>query len=903
MARRLIATKTYVPTLRRGLVARPRLLDRLHLGSLTRVTLVSAPPGFGKTTLLAEWAHSEPAGTRCIAWLSVDPSDNDPASFWSYVVGALAAVVPNVSPTGLELVAAGQVPTELVITTLLNDLAAAPAEEVWLVLDDFHMVVNHDVRDGMTLLVERLPPHVHVLLSTRADPDLPLSRWRARGELLEIRAADLRFTRDETAEYLRAATGLELATAAVASLGERTEGWIAALQLAALSLRGREDASGFIERFAGDDRYIVDYLMDEVLAHQPDDVRGFLLLTAFLDRLTGPLCDAVTGQDNGSRMLTSLERANLFVVPLDDQLTWFRYHHLFADVLRARLLAEEPEQVPLLHGRASHWFESNGLLDDAIGHALAAADFERASYLIETAVPVARRNRQDGMLIRWLQALPDDAIRRSPVLSVVSGWMLLASGNLAAVESRLDRAESLLTSLPTGSPQPWADTEELRTLPATIAVYRASLAQARGDADGTAAHARHALELVGPGDHLARGAAAGFLGLAAWSDGNVSLALGTFTQAVASLHAAGNIVDELSGTALLADMWLVAGRPSRAREVTQQALSRAEALGLAGARAAADLHVELGELDVEAGDLEAAERHLEAAASLAEDGSTSESRYRWFVTAGRLAAVRGDHERAITLLSQAEDRYVPGFYPNVRPVAAVKARLWVAHGDLARAADWAAEQGVSVTDEVSYLREFDHLTLVRLRLAQHSSQPAALAAAVGLLGRLREAAESLGRAGSVLEIRMLHALALRAQGHRALAVETLAQAIEQAPEPDGYPRLFLDEGEPMRALFRDAERGGVAAGHAGRLLAHDAATDGDLTGVRRLQSPALPEALTQREVQVLRLLDSELSGPQIARALFVSPNTLRTHTKHIFTKLGVATRRAAVVRARERGLL
>lgn len=571
-------------------------------------------------------------------------------------------------------------------------------------------------------------------------------------------------------------------------------------------------------------------------------------------------------------------------------------------MLRARLLAEQPEQVPLLHGRASHWLESRGLIDDAIGHALAAKDFQRASYLIETAVPAARRNRQDGMLIRWLQALPEDAIRRSPVLSVVSGWMLLTSGDLAAVESRLNQAEDLLASVPPGVLQPWADTEELRTLPATIAVYRASLAQARGDAAGTAAHARRALSLVGPGDHPARGAAAGFLGLAAWSDGNVTLALETFGQAVASLHAAGNLVDELSGTALLADMWLVAGRPSKAREISRRALARAEALGPLGARAAADLHVELGELDVEAGDLEEAERHLESAASLAEAVSTSESRYRWFVTAGRLAAVRGDHERAVALLSQAEERYVPGFYPDVRPVAALRARVWVAHGDLVRAAEWAAEQGVSATEAVRYLREFDHLTLVRLLIAQHPSQPAALTAAVELLGRLREAAESLGRAGSVLEIRMLQALALLAQGHRALAVESLAQAIDQAPEPDGYARLFLDEGEPMRALLRDAERGGVAVGHLGFLQAQAAATDGDLA-VRRLPSPALPDELTEREVQVLRLLDSELSGPQIARALFVSPNTLRTHTKHIFTKLDVTTRRAAVVRARERGLL
>ncbi|HSN42837.1 MAG TPA: helix-turn-helix transcriptional regulator, partial [Propionibacteriaceae bacterium] len=373
MTRTLMATKMHVPKLRPGLVARPRLLRLMLPGSAARVTLVSAPPGFGKTTLLADWVHSADAGVRCVAWLSLDQSDDDPVLFWSYLFAALEAVVPIVSPIGRELAASGQVPTEQLVTALVNELAAAPGD-VWLVLDDLHLVTNREVHHGLTFLVEHLPPHVHVVLGTRVDPDLPLSRWRVRGDLVEIRAADLRFTSDETAEYLRTATGLNLTAADVTTLGTRTEGWIAALQLAALSLRGRADASRFIERFAGDDRYIVDYLMDEVLAHQSDDVREFLLLTAFLDRLTGELCDAVTELDNGSRMLTSLERANLFVVPLDDQLTWFRYHHLFADVLRARLLAEKPDHGPLLHRRASLWFELNGLSDDAIAHALAAHD-------------------------------------------------------------------------------------------------------------------------------------------------------------------------------------------------------------------------------------------------------------------------------------------------------------------------------------------------------------------------------------------------------------------------------------------------------------------------------------------------------------------------------------------------
>jgi LuxR family maltose regulon positive regulatory protein len=330
----MIATKLYVPKLRLGLVTRPRLRVRLRRGAESRLTLVSAPAGFGKTTLLAEWLAEAPGEDRSVAWLSLDSSDNEPASFWTCVVTALQTAVPVVGSSALELIASSPLPTDLVLTTVLNELAAAPGE-VWLVLDDYHLVDSHDVRDGMAFLLEHLPPHAHVVISTRADPDLPLSRWRVRGELVEIRAADLRFTSDETATYLNIATGVHLAARDVEVLEERTEGWIAALQLAALSIRGREDVSSFIARFAGNDRYVVDYLVEEVLAHQPEPVREFLLHTAVLDRLTGPLCDALTGRDDGSPTLTTLERANLFLVPLDDQRRWYRYHHLFADVLRA----------------------------------------------------------------------------------------------------------------------------------------------------------------------------------------------------------------------------------------------------------------------------------------------------------------------------------------------------------------------------------------------------------------------------------------------------------------------------------------------------------------------------------------------------------------------------------------
>ena len=835
VARPLMAMKTYVPSVGPAVVPRPRLTELLALSSSARLTLVSAPPGFGKTTLLAEWARSTTARGGRVAWLSLDPDDNDPATFWAYMMMALRAVAPGVGAAGAEWGTAGSAATNHAITMLLNELAGEH-EDAWLVLDDYHLIDDPVVREGVSYLVEHLPPSTHVLLGTRRDPDLPLPRWRVRGELVEIRAADLRFTREEAADYLLSATGLHLTTAQVNALDDRAEGWIAALKLASLSLRGSDDAGTFIARFAGDDRYVVDYLMDEVLAHQPDDVREFLLVTSVLEGLSGGLCDAVTGLANGSAMLTALNRGDLFLVPLDSSGTWFRYHHLFADVLRARLLADRPAEVPVLHGLASRWYEESGLSDEAIRHALAARDFGRATRLIEVAVPEARRQRRDATLIRWLESLPKDAIRRSPVLTVFHGWSLMSSGDLDEVESHLDHAAGLLAAVPHGTPSPWPDTDALRSLPATIAIYRASLAQARGDLSGVVAHARDALDLAAPRDHLAQGGAAGFLALAAWSEGDIVLAIETFTHAVASLHRAGNLVDELSSTALLAEMWTVAGRPSKARELCRRALSVAEALGMPAARATADLHVQLAELDVDAGDPASAEGHLLAAEPLAADEPASESHHHWFTAAARLAAAGGDHPRALALLDEAEEHYQPGYYPNVRPIGAMRARVWIACGDLEKAVDWVHESRVSVSDEASYLREYEHLTLARLLLEQPSS--GSYDEVVQLLSRLQAAAERSKREGSLADIRLLLAL---------------------------------------------AETGATTGAHA---------EPAPMTGL-----------LTGRELEVLRLLDSELTAPQIARRLFVSHNTLRTHTKHIFTKLEVTTRRAAVARGRERGLI
>ena len=395
----LLETKFYVPRPRRGLVQRPRLSERLDRGTASKLTLVSAPAGFGKTTLLTEWLAASPAvpgNERLAAWLSLDRADNDPASFWAYVIAALRTVASGVGESALALLhAPPPPPIETVLTVLLNDLAAIAADVV-LVLDDYHVIDAPEVQDGMAFLLDHLPPGLHVVIASRADPALPLARLRARGELAEIRAAELRFTPDEAAAYLNEMMGLELTARDVAALEARTEGWIAALQLAALSMQGRDDVAGFIAGFAGDDRYVVDYLAEEVLQRQTDRVQAFLLQTSILGRLSGPLCDAVTGHGGGKAMLEALDRGNLFLVSLDDRRRWYRYHHLFADVLQARLLDEQPGQMPELHRRASAWYEQNGEQSLAIGHALAAGDFGRAADLVRTGDPGNGQDQTGG---------------------------------------------------------------------------------------------------------------------------------------------------------------------------------------------------------------------------------------------------------------------------------------------------------------------------------------------------------------------------------------------------------------------------------------------------------------------------------------------------------------------------
>jgi LuxR family maltose regulon positive regulatory protein len=905
----LLETKLYIPQPRRGLVLRPRLSERLDRGAASKLVLVSAPAGFGKTTLLTEWLAAGPAGPggeRLAAWLSLDRGDNDPASFWAYVIAALRTVASEVGEGALALLDAPQpAPIEVVLTTLLNDLGAV-AGEIVLVLDDYHVIEGREVQGGMAFLLDHLPPGLHVVIASRADPVLPLARLRARGELAEIRAAQLRFTAEEAAAYL---TGMGLALTArdVAALEGRTEGWIAALQLAALSMQGRDDVASFIAGFAGDDRYVVDYLAEEVLARQSDRVQAFLLQTCILGRLSGPLCDAVTGQGGGKAMLEALDRGNLFLVPLDDRRRWYRYHHLFADVLRARLWDEQPGQVPGLHRRASEWHGQNGELSEAVGHALAAGDFERAAGLVELASPAMRRTRQEAKLRGWLEVLPSEVVRARPVLSVDFAGVLLMGGELEGVEGRLRDAERWLAPATGHREEPQdpaaemvvADEEEYLRLPATIESYRAAQALARGDAPGTVRHAQRAIELALDDDHLCRASAAALLGLVYWGSGDLEAGHRAYSACVAGLRRAGHIADTFGCSIALADIRSTQGRLGDALRTLEQALQLAGEQGGPVLRGTADMYVGMSEIARERDDLRAATQLLLRSQELGEHTGLPQNRYRWRVAMARVRQAEGDLHGALDLLNEAERLYVSDFFPNVRPVPAVRARVWIAQGRLGEALGWAREQGLSVDDDLSYLREFEHITVARLLLARYQDERAQrlMHEAAGLLERLLPAAETGGRTGRVIEILVLRALAHQALGDTPAALAALERAMMLA-EPEDYVRVFADEGPPMTSVLRAAAKQGTRRDYARRLLAAVGTTE---TGSRT--TLALIDPLSERELDVLRLLGTELDGPAIARELMVSLNTMRTHTKNIYAKLAVTNRRAAVRRAAELNLL
>lgn len=874
----ILATKLYIPPPRPNVVRRPRLVERLNEGLRRKLTLISAPAGFGKTTLVSEWlADCE----RPAAWLSLDEGENDPARFLTYLVAALQSLAANIGAGVLEALQSPQPPsTEAMLTTLLNDITAI-SDNFVLVLDDYHVIETQSVDQSFTFLIEHLPPQMHLVIATREDPQLPLARLRARSQLTELRVADLRFTLSEAAEFLNQAMGLPLSPDDIATLEKRTEGWIAGLQLAALSLQGHPDATSFIQSFTGSHHFVLDYLVEEVLHRQPGRIQTFLLRTSILDRLCGPLCDAVllAPATSGQVTLEDLEHANLFLIPLDDERKWYRYHHLFADLLRHRLhqsTASSPKEVAELHLRASVWYEEHGLGMEAFQHAAAAQDVDRAVRLLESGgIPLHFRGAVAAIL-DWLGSLPPPVLNARPALLARYASLMLVNGQAIGVEERLQAAEVAL--------QGAEPDDKIQDVIGQIATARATLALGQNQIETIIAQSRRALKYLHPGNLPFRTTAHWTLGFAYLLQGDRAAARQAYMEAIALSQASGNIFFTFMATTGLGAIQEAENQLHLAFATYQHVLQLA---GDQPLPIAYEAHLGLARIYYEWDDLDAAEQHGRLSLHLAQQYERGIDRFiPCEVFLARLKLAQGDADGAAALLAETnQDVRQQHFVSRMPEVAAAHVLTLLRQSNLAAATQLALMYDLPISQ-------------ARVHLAQGDPS-----AALAVLEPWRRQVEAKGWEDERLKVLALQAVALQAQGDKDQAVHVLLDALALAA-PGGFIRTFVDEGPPMAHLLSAAAQGSMPD-YIGKVLAACNTEERKSEVTSFLPPPAQPllELLSQRELEVLHLIAQGLSNQEISERLVLALDTVKGHNRNIFSKLQVQRRTEAVARARELGLL
>jgi len=917
----LIRTKLRLPITRQGLVARPRLLERLAHAMRGPLALVTAPAGFGKTTLVASGLAES---GMPVAWLSLDENDSQVGRFLTYLVAALQTADPAIGAEAAQVMATTEeAPPEAILVGLINDLDGA-RQHIALVLDDYQFISSQAVHDAVAFLLAHHPQALHMVVVTRSDPLLPLARLRARGQMTELRAADLIFTEDEAAQFLNDLMGLALSPDQVAALDRRVEGWVCGLQMAALSMRGREDVDGFIKAFAGTHRFVMDFMLEEVLAREPEEVQAFLLQTSILTRLTGPLCDAVTGASGSQAMLERLEQRNLFVVPLDDDRCWYRYHHLFADLLQARLRETGPDLVAALLLRASEWCEREGQVVEAVGYAFASGDHRHIVDLVSRYWPLMTSQGRIEVVWSWLDALPKDVVRASASLSTACCWVLWMKGEVGAIEPHLADAERAYAGAG-GSQATDEESAADATLPAELAALRSFVTRYRGDYEAATVQAERALDLL-PGDlppqldALLRALMLLALASAYDATGDLEEAASAYAESIRQSRICGSATGVTLTYRLIGVLRLL-GRLRAADVACQDALAYVQTHGLARLPAAGILHVAMSTVLVEQNKLEAAEAHLTEGFELGKWSGRLDAVKNAAGALSRLRQARNDVAGALEAIEAAESALGPLRPPlAAAELLALRAKVLLRHGAIDQAARQAGEAVRLAGRDRGQTGEVVAVTMTGVQAAQ--SDPSAV---VTLLTSSLAAAERRNHWGVALELRILRSLVYARKGSTREAQADVERALTLA-DPEGYVRVFLDEGQPMRNLLAQwlaHASAGPLRDYAMRLLEQFAAEPPAIAPVSRagsrpdtmvtpdglqppaieVEQPVLVEPLSQREMEVLHLLALGMTNREIAQQLFVAAGTVKAHTASIYRKLDVANRTAAVARARQLGIL
>jgi LuxR family maltose regulon positive regulatory protein len=887
MATLILTTKLFAPPLRPGWILRQRLIEQLNARSQRKLTLVSAPAGYGKTTLISSWLHETNIPS---AWLSLDEGDNDPIRFFHYLITSLQKLIPDIGMDLPGMLQVAQPPAfDVLINLLINETTRQNSPFI-IVLDDFHVISSQPVLDMVIFLLEHMPPHMHLVLLSRVDPPFPLARLRVRNQLVDIRADQLRFTRDEIAVFLNEIMQLKLSADDLAAIETRTEGWIAGLQLAALSMQSCQDIHGFVSAFTGSHYYVVDYLVEEVLKFQPLNISSFLLQSSILSRLCGPLCEAVIDANpaspvDGQTMLETLEQMNLFLIPLDEERHWYRYHHLFSDVLNKHLEHQFSHLLPELHHRASQWYEQNGFVSEAIQHALAAGEQDRAAQLIEQNGCFLLMSGEVSTLLNWTHAIEFQS-KAHPWLAIQMAWAQALVGNLDQVESTLQTPDQLLS--------PLEPTAEVKTMRGTIAAARAHCANSQGDTRRAADYAQQALQQLPDCSSISqsiRSVATSILGDASWINGNLDEAAHAYTEAIRIGREANNLHMVIIANSNLAEILMEQGQLHRASMIYTNSLQMAVRPDGQRSPLAGKIYAGLSRLSYERDQLEDANQYVHHCIDLCQQWGDIDQQAVAYAMLARLEQTRGNLEQAREAMLNAELLIGESLISTRRSmlVAIDLVRVWLAQGNLEKLSQLIQKIGISVEDDIPYQQEPKYMILLRVLLARND-----YATALGLSKRLLQQAEMAGRMGFAVEVLILQALIFQGKKDTEHALAVFDRALLLA-QPEGYVRMFLDEGEPVTRLLCQSRSRQLGNSYATELLSRI----GGISGMTQPSMQLLNEPLTAREVEVLKLIEAGCSNQEIAEQLVISIPTVKRHISNVYTKLGVKSRTQAIAIGKE----